>query len=299
VVVHSWRGQKTLIETAQQGYPSLRSYGYYVDLMQSAEYHYNNDPVPADSLLTPEQQKNILGGEAASWAELVTFENIDSRIWPRTAAIAERFWSSREVRDIEDMYRRLDVISLQLEEYGITHLKNYEMMLRRLSNGYDIQVLKNFVDVLEQVKNYQRHFQGVTYSSYSPYTRVVDAAQPEPVVARRFSFWVDKLLINQDTSAKQEIMNYLHLWEKNHTLLLSVIEKSPVLREIEPLSANLMKLAVTGLEAMQIISGEKQKETDWCTSTAEILTAARKPYGQTEIQVVDAIEKLVKKACGH
>ena len=34
--------------------------------------------------------------------------------------------------DIDDMYRRLAVISLQLEELGLTHKKNQDMMLRRL-----------------------------------------------------------------------------------------------------------------------------------------------------------------------
>jgi hexosaminidase len=299
VVVHSWRGQKTLLETARQGYPSILSYGYYVDLMQSASYHYLNDPAPADSLLTPEQQKNILGGEAASWAELVTSENIDSRIWPRTAAIAERFWSSSQVRDVEDIYRRLDVISLQLEDLGITHLKNYDAMLRRLCNGYDIHALKNLVDVLEQVKNYQRHFQGVTYKSYSPYTRVVDAAQPEPVVARKFNFCVEKFLTDRDENTKQEILNYLQLWVHNHQHLITVIERSPILNEIEPLSFNLARLAETGLEAMQILNSEKQASPDWCKKCGEIITDSRKPYGQTEIRIVDAVEALVKRVCEH
>ena len=29
------------------------------------------------------------------WAKLVGQESVDSRIWPRTAAIAERFWVAR------------------------------------------------------------------------------------------------------------------------------------------------------------------------------------------------------------
>src|SRR5256885_6417176 len=46
------------------------------------------------------------------------------------SAIAERLWSPRTVTDVDDMYRRLGIISLQLEELGLTHRRNADMMLR-------------------------------------------------------------------------------------------------------------------------------------------------------------------------
>src|SRR5580692_777154 len=45
IVIQSWRGQKSLAEAAKQGYRSLLSFGYYLDLMHSASEHYGVDPL--------------------------------------------------------------------------------------------------------------------------------------------------------------------------------------------------------------------------------------------------------------
>jgi hexosaminidase len=112
IVIHSWRGQESLAEAARKGYQAILSSGYYIDLCQTAASHYLNDPVPSDSPLDDLQKSFILGGEATMWTELATPETIDSRIWPRTAAIAERFWSPATVRNVDDMYRRLGPVSV-------------------------------------------------------------------------------------------------------------------------------------------------------------------------------------------
>ncbi|MCW8850110.1 MAG: family 20 glycosylhydrolase, partial [Melioribacteraceae bacterium] len=123
IVIQSWRGKDALIESAKKGYQTILSNGYYIDLMQPTDFHYLNDPIAADAELNDDEKKMILGGEATMWAELVSDENIDSRIWPRTAAIAERFWSPQDINDISEMYRRLGFISNLLEEYGLAHIK--------------------------------------------------------------------------------------------------------------------------------------------------------------------------------
>src|SRR6202011_6018780 len=107
-----------------QGYRGILSNGYYLDLGWAAARHYAVDPLGgAAANLTPEQQRLILGGESCMWSEYVNSENIDSRIWPRNAAIAERLWSPQQATtNAESMYRRMESESRRLEWLGLTHV---------------------------------------------------------------------------------------------------------------------------------------------------------------------------------
>jgi hexosaminidase len=203
IVIQSWRGQQSLADAAKKGYQGILSNGYYIDLMQPTWQHYLNDPIPNNTTLTSEEQKLILGGEATMWSEWVSPETIDSRVWPRTAAIAERFWSPREIKDVDDMYRRLAVVSLRLEDVGLLHKKNPEAMLRRwigtdLTNrdwarDYTIAGIKPLFDVIEPVKGYRRGaLQKAT--QFTPLTRLVDIAQADAKPARDFANAVDRYL---------------------------------------------------------------------------------------------------------
>jgi len=298
IVIHSWRGKEAMREAAKKGYNSILSNGYYIDLCQTTEFHYLNDPIPADSALTDEEKKRVLGGEATMWAELISPGTVDSRIWPRTAAIAERLWSPSAVNDVDDMYRRLDVISVQLEELGLKHIKNQAMMLRRLSNGMDTSALNVLVDVMEPLKVYDRHQQGVTYTFFSPLTRLVDAALPDAKKARVFRKRVAEFIKSGGDKQLAGILKEdLELWKANHEKLLPVIRRSPVLKEIETLSADLSAIAGIGLEAVQLISDGKEADAQWLEESKKALEAAKKQRGHAELMIVTPIEQLLT-ACG-
>jgi len=298
IVIHSWRGTKALFEAAQKGYQGLLSNGYYIDLGQPAEVHYLNDPLPADSPLSEVQKKLVLGGEATMWAELVTAETVDSRIWPRTAAIAERLWSPATVRHVDDMYRRLRTAALRLEELGLTHFKNQDMLLRRLAGTPDIRALKTLAEAAEPVKNYQRHSQGVTYTSLSPLTRFVDALFPESLAARAFRMKVDRFLETKDPELGREVRATFLRWKGNHPLVLRLLARSPALLEVEGLSLALAGACETGLAALDSIVAGETKDDKWVEANLAVLADALKPRAHAELAVVTAVEKLVRAAAG-
>jgi hexosaminidase len=295
IVIQSWRGKESLINAAKTGYNVLLSNGYYIDLIQPTDYHYLNDPLTADMELTPEQAKHILGGEATMWSEFTSPEIIDSRIWPRTAAIAERLWSPAEIKDVDDMYRRMDIISFQLEELGLTHEKNYEMMLRRLANNQDTAPVRTLVDIVEPLKIYKR---GASrdFTQQSPYTRVMDAARADQKVAREFHKLVDQYLQNnaKDAELVERIKWHFDLWADNHDALMKIVDRSPVLREIESLSQDLKFVSLAGLEMINAIESGDKLTASQAKEFSKKIENAKKDRAQVELMIVVPVEKLLK-----
>jgi hexosaminidase len=297
VVIHSWRGTAALADAAKKGYDGILSNGYYIDLIQPASQHYVPDPLPADSTLTPEEAKHVLGGEATMWAEWVTPETIDSRIWPRTAAIAERLWSPRTVTDIPDMYRRLAIISVQLEELGLMHKRNQEMMLRRLVRNEDVGPLRTLVSVVEPVKEYRR-YQMRPQNMLSPLTGVIDATLPDSDTARKFNWMVGEFLKDGPRYQlyRPELLEMLAGWQTSGAALGPMIDRSPALKEIKPLAQNLSQLGTTGQEAISYLKLGMPPPREWRDASLAKIDEAAKPYGALEFMVVAGVKQLVNAA---
>jgi hexosaminidase len=302
IVIQSWRGQKSLADAAQQGYRGLLSFGYYIDLMNSAASHYVVDPMAdAAANLSEADKQKILGGEACMWGEYVSAENIDSRIWPRTAAIAERLWSPQSVTDVHAMYERLDRINNWLDAYGVTQNTNYEVMLRRIAGTDDISAVRTLVDVVEPVKGYSR--ENMTSSeptALMPLNRVIDAARPESATARQFSALVDALVSGQTKPGiEPQIRALLAKWRDNHEKLQPVAENSALLQEVLPVSQNLSALGTAGLQALDYLDrGEKAPE-EWKTQQLAMVQQAFGPKGQVLLMVAPAVQKLIQASAGE
>jgi hexosaminidase len=297
VVIQSWRGRESLLDAAKRGYRGLLSSGYYIDLNQSAAEHYLVDPMEgiADKL-SPAQQSSILGGEATIWAEFVSGDTIDSRIWPRTAAIAERFWSPQNVRDVDSMYARMAVIDDKLKAYGINHAATTEALLERMSGDTNPEALRVLASVVQPPKGYER--EGLKHNTaFSPLNTLADAVPPESEVARQFAQIADYIANGKATPEEwQKAHDWLVLWRDNDAKLQPTLTKSEITAELEPVSKNLHDVAEIGLQALESYHSEAPLSVDTQHQSLDRLTAAEKPQAVLVLMVVAPIEQLVKSA---
>jgi hexosaminidase len=295
VVVQSWRGQKSLAEAARQGYRGMLSFGYYLDLMHPAWQHYAVDPLGgAAASLSAEEKSRILGGEACMWAELITADNIDERIWPRAAAIAERLWSPQELRDPNAMYARLSATSEYLQSIGLLNKKAYRTMLERLAASSDVQPLRVLADVLEPVRDYTRNHMR-PYETTTPLNRLVDAVQPESDVARNFGVAVQQV-ISKTISAEElaRLRAQLSVWESNDQRLEPILQSHALLQEAQPLSQNLSAAAAIARQALNYLSANGRAPADWRERQLAFLKEAQKPQTEMLLTIAPSVQKLVE-----
>ncbi|KAF9573712.1 hypothetical protein EC968_008112 [Mortierella alpina] len=74
--------------------------------------------------LNAEQQRMVYGGEVCMWSEQTDSSNLDSNLWPRTAAAAEVLWSGDrdtqgEARPLLPAAKRLEAVRERLTQMGV------------------------------------------------------------------------------------------------------------------------------------------------------------------------------------
>jgi hexosaminidase len=303
IVIQSWRGAASLAQAASQGYQAILSNGYYLDLGWSTARHYAVDPLGgAAANLTPEQQKLILGGESCMWSEYVNAENIDSRIWPRNAAIAERLWSPQNVTDPASMYARLYAVGARLDLLGLTHQRYYRPMLQRIAGSAtreEFSAVETLADVVEPVKDYAREKTAPSEpGSFTPLNRFVDAVTLESDTARRFAEVVDKYLAAacHDAAAEAQLRAQLTLWRDNYARLQPLAQRSVLVKEVAQTSQDLSTLGAAGLAALDFIAKGSVAPDSWKAEQTAAVLQIQKPKAQLLLMPVDAIQKLINAA---
>ena len=294
IVVQSWRGFDSLAAGARNGYASILSAGYYLNLMSPAADHYVVDPLPAANGLSPEQQTRILGGEACMWTEQTTPRDIDSRIWPRTAAIAERLWSPRDVNNIDDMYRRLATESLRLEALGLTHISQEAVSLRQMAETEQIGPLLVLASVLEPVAFHERaHMQHP--NQLTPLNQLVDALPPDPPSRHNFELLVRSYLQDPASRIREEteLTTDFKAWIELAPGILHWMAGSPTLALAESRAQQLTELGTTGIEAISYLSSRLPAAAGWKAKRLAILDEAEKPQALVRFTAIKPLRDLV------
>jgi hexosaminidase len=294
IVIQSWRGQKSLSDAARQGYRGLLSFGYYLDHLQPASYHYGIDPM-GDSArdLSSEQAARILGGEACIWAEYVNAETVDSRTWPRAAVIAERLWSAREVTDVDSMYRRMEAVSRQLDFVGVEHRTHYIAMLDRLSGGKAAAELRVLADAVEGSGLGDRQ-RARKYTSLVGLNRLADAARPESEFVRALEQAAARVAAKpSDTADTTKLRNALATWRDNNVLFVPLATDNALLAELVPVSKALSTTASIGLEALAYLQSGKPAPAGWVAQQKKTLDAFQKPMVEVHLAAVRPVRVLL------
>jgi hexosaminidase len=294
IVVQSWRGFDSLAAGAKNGYSSILSAGYYLNLMSTAAAHYMVDPLPQASGLSPEEQARILGGEACMWTEQTSSREIDSRIWPRAAAIAERLWSPSAVSDVDDMYRRLTVESLRLETLGLTHISQEAVSLRMLAGTERIDPLVILASVLEPVTFHERaHLQHP--NQFTPLNQLIDAIPSDPPSRHNFEVLVSTYLQDPETRSQKEaeLTTHFKVWIAAEPGILRLMAGSPTLAQAEPRAQQLTELGTIGLEAVSHLSSGLPAAAGWKAQQLALLDEAEKPQALVRFTVIKPLRDLV------
>jgi hexosaminidase len=196
------------------------------------------------------------------------------------------------------MYRRLPKVSRDMEELGLLHIRNQEVMMRRMVRGGNIVPLQVLCSAIGPLQGYKRHSQGVAYSTDLPLTRLPDIAVPDPQLPRDFMAAVEACIAKPDDALQQLLIgNWLEMFKSNHAELEGLAKNAPALRPVLPLSAQLRDVAIVGSGLLEMLvkgeADESRKE-----NYRKAIEAARKPVQECEILIVDAIARLYEKVYG-
>ena len=219
---------------------------------------------------------------------------IDSRIWPRTAAMAERFWSPENMVDVDDMYRRLEAVSIELEALGLHHLSQEDAGLRALVGSRHIGAMRTFASVIEPVSFGERYQQQKT-SQLTILDHFVDAVRPDPPSRYESAKLIHNFLKDPtgDAADRKQLEDWFATLSAALPEVKLQIEQSPKLADIATRADQLQGLINAGQQALGYLAAGKKAPAGWKTSNLALIEAAKKPSAIVRFTFIDPLGDLV------
>jgi hexosaminidase len=297
--VDTWMGETRPVLTVNDdrlgGYFLLGNVRYPVSGQRLDEVPEGIQPVVPDA----EQQKNLLGGEAALWAENVAAPVLDIKLWPRAFAVAERLWSAQEVKDSDNMYQRLQAmdgwstVSVGLQQHG-----QQLVQFTRLANGGNTLALQILAQAIEPAHYYTRQhlkFQANNYHQFEPLNRLADALPPESDTVRSLDRWAERLISDaEDNESADALRHVFTRWQNNTADALALTESSYQLAAIGPVVQQVDKLATLGLRLTDLVARQGTLDDKEYASVQAQLDEAAKTQDELVIAAVYPLEKLLR-----
>ncbi|CAF0777249.1 unnamed protein product [Didymodactylos carnosus] len=294
-VIQSWRGRRSLIAAARYGYQAILSNQSYLDLMQPAGFYYSVNPTQSTKWrLNNQQRSKILGGEICLWSEYISSDTVDSRIWPRAVALAERYWSSEHVTNVNCMYDRLKIINRQLSFTGIEHLSKYMSKLKKFAGDEFLIHLKTLADVCEALGRDDRYRTG-KYTSLVSMVEFVDALQPESETV----YDLERLITYKTNETVREILKTtFQKWSTNYMELKELFlrkNKNESVVQIKLLSKNLSQVGNIGIQVLNYLNDRATINDDELFEFKETLDEVEIEVPEIRLAAVRPVHKLLSE----
>ena len=255
VTIQIWRGWVPGIagKVSRQGLQSVMSAELYLDWTRPIKHYYKQSP--------HSNQAGRVGGEACMWSEWAS-HNVDNRIWPTMAAIAERLWrKDTPFGGHAQMYGRMFGMSKTLSLIGIRHLAVYELALDTLISGkpYDYgDVLKwNKVadtplkKLVRRLINALQPVNRVGGGEKHDLIHIPDALRPDSLEMRALGFLCEK--VTEEKFQNQERVSILKAYLAKYSSLNAELLKK------NAFSKRLLSKAQIASERISAISSKAEE----------------------------------------
>ena len=296
--IDTWMGDTrpvlTLKNSTLDGYFLIGNVRYPVSGQKLAAVPAGTAPVVPDR----SGAANILGGEAALWAEMVTPQVLDLRLWPRAFVVAERLWSARDVQDEQNMYRRLaavdawSVVSVGLQQHAET-----ARLLTRLAQSTQIAPLQVLAEAVEPAQYYTRlhlKFQVGNYHQFEPLNRFADALPAESDDVRQMGQEVQQLLADRtDSAAAEALRRRFTRWQANSTEVAPLLAGNYLLAPLQPVAADISALSVLGLRLVDVAQRGSMMSNNEVKRARQLLDKASAVRDEVVIAAVYPLDALL------